>query len=95
MRVPSIDASNPAAINNLSSLAPRALSALPDVLPTEDLDKVPKSVTSHKIKPFDFEFIKIMLSDKNSKDKEEVEEVLLKRSWIEKSNAIPHFSKVI
>ena len=54
----------------------------------------PKSQQIKKEKPFNFEYIKVILNDKSGGDKGK-KEVLLPRSWIEATNAVPHFTKVI
>jgi hypothetical protein len=60
------------------------------------LTEAPRSQPITKSKPFDFDFIKILLSDKSSKDnKAVVKEVMLSRTWLEKTRAIPHFNDVI
>jgi hypothetical protein len=48
----------------------------------------------NKQKTFDFEYIKVMLNQKSTPG-QTVKEVMLERNWIDQTNAIPHFTKVI
>lgn len=45
-----------------------------------------------KKEKFNFDYMKILIQDKNNKDDVE-KEVLLSRKWIKETNAIPHFAK--